>query len=261
MATGAPTVAAWGLAVNDNGDEAMKILTCETARAAVRGPRAPCSDRIKRRKVASRRAFLRAPLLALCAALAVTSMSGRSAEKTTILVLGDSLSSGYGLDGGQSWVDVLARDFAARGLPVELVNDSISGDTTAGGAARLPDALRRIRPDWVLIELGGNDGLRGQSLTAMKLNLQRMVEAARAAGVRPALLGMRLPPNYGERYTRGFERVYREVAADAAVPLLPFFIRGIEDDLRLFLPDRIHPNAAAQPIIARTVGEFLRGLL
>jgi len=188
-------------------------------------------------------------------------MSCHGAEKTTILVLGDSLSSGYGLDGGASWVDHLARDFAARGAAVDFVNDSISGDTTAGGRARLPDALRRIRPDWVIIELGGNDGLRGQSLAAMKRNLLGMVESARAAGAKPALLGMRLPPNYGQRYTRGFERVYREVAAESGAPLLPFFIRGIADDITMFLPDRIHPNAEAQTIIARTVGEFLRALL
>lgn len=195
------------------------------------------------------------------AALALFCISCFGAQKTTILVLGDSLSAGYGLDGGASWVDHLARDFAARGPAAAFINDSISGDTTAGGRARLPDALRRIRPDWVLIELGGNDGLRGASLAAMKRNLLGMVEAARAAGARPALLGMRLPPNYGARYTRGFERVYREVAAEAGVPLLPFFIRAIADDPAMFLPDGIHPNAAAQPVIARNVGEFLRGLL
>lgn len=200
-------------------------------------------------------------MAAAALAVALVSMSCFGAQKTTILVLGDSLSAGYGLDGGASWVDHLARDFDARGPAAEFINDSISGDTTAGGRARLPDALRRIRPDWVIIELGGNDGLRGASLAAMKRNLLDMVEAARAAGVRPALLGMRLPPNYGARYTRGFERVYREVAAEAGVPLLPFFIRGIADDPAMFLPDRIHPNAAAQPIIARNVGAFLRGLL
>lgn len=194
-------------------------------------------------------------------AFALLSISCFGAQKTTILVVGDSLSSGYGLDGGASWVDHLARDFAARGPAVDFVNDSISGDTTAGGRARLPDALRRIQPHWVLIELGGNDGLRGASLAAMKRNLLDMVQAARAAGARPALLGMRLPPNYGARYTRGFERVYREVAAEAGVPLLPFFIRGIENDPQMFLPDRIHPNAEAQAVIARNVGEFLRGLL
>jgi len=201
--------------------------------------------------------------LSLLAALAISifSISCHGAEKTTILVVGDSLSSGYGLPGGQSWVDHLARDFDRRGLNVELVNDSISGDTTAGGAARLPDALRRIRPDWVIIELGGNDGLRGQSLQAMEQNLLNMVRTARREGANPALLGMRLPPNYGEKYTRGFEQVYRQVAADAEVPLLPFFIRGIENDPQMFLPDRIHPNAEAQTVIARNVGEFLRGLL
>lgn len=203
----------------------------------------------------------RAVLAAALALLSLFSISCFGAQKTTILVLGDSLSSGYGLDGGDSWVDHLARDFNARGRPVEFINDSISGDTTAGGRARLPAALQRIRPHWVIIELGGNDGLRGASLVAMKRNLLDMVAAARAAGARPALLGMRLPPNYGARYTRGFERVYREVAAETGAPLLPFFIRDIAEDPGLFLPDRIHPNAQAQPIIAREVGEFLRALL
>ena len=209
----------------------------------------------------------RRQMVALLAAVLISpaslplSISCHAAEKTTILVLGDSLSSGYGLGDGEGWVDLLARDFHRRGLNIELVNDSISGDTTAGGAARLPDALSRIRPAWVIIELGGNDGLRGGSLAAMEQNLLKMVRAARADGANPVLLGMKLPPNYGEKYTRGFEQVYARVAAATATPLLPLFIRGIEDNPRMFQPDRIHPTAAAQTIIAQNVREFLAELL
>jgi len=232
-------------------------MRSESAKRGMNAARTVKRDRFGARKVAS----MPAMRMVLTVAMLLASISVHSAQKTTILILGDSLSAGYGLDGGDSWVDHLARDFTARGRPVEFINDSISGDTTAGGRARLPDALRRIKPDWVVIELGGNDGLRGASLAAMKRNLQDMVAATRAAGARPALLGMRLPPNYGARYTRAFERVYREVAAETGAPLLPFFIRGVAEDPNMFLPDRIHPNAAAQPIIAREVGEFLRALL
>lgn len=197
----------------------------------------------------------------LAGALLSLAISCHAAEKTTILVVGDSLSSGYGLGGGDTWVDLLERDWARAGREVEFVNDSISGDTTAGGAARLPAALGRIRPAWVLIELGGNDGLRGSSLEAMERNLLKMVRAARDHGAEPALLGMQLPPNYGHKYTRGFAEVYEKVAAATATPLLPLFIRGIENDPAMFQPDRIHPNAAAQAVIARNVREFLAELL
>ncbi len=197
----------------------------------------------------------------LAALLTSVCISCHAAEKTTILVVGDSLSSGYGLQTGEVWVDLLAERFARQGANVHLVNDSISGDTTAGGAARLPDALRRIRPQWVLIELGGNDGLRGSSLAAMERNLLEMVRATRQQDARPLLLGMKLPPNYGTKYTREFEAVYQRVAARTDTPLLPLFIHGIESDPAMFQDDNIHPNAEAQAIIARNVEAFLRDLL
>ena len=204
-----------------------------------------------------RRRILRAGFAAvlLAAATGAAANTGAGAAKK-LLILGDSLSSGYGLRDGESWVALLAQNL--RG--VEIINDSISGDTTAGGVARLPAVLQRVRPDWVIIELGGNDGLRGSSLGAMKKNLRGMVDAARAQGATPVLFGMRLPPNYGPRYTRDFERVYAEVAEESGAPLLPFFLRGLEDGLHWFQDDQIHPNAAAQPRIERNVREFLTEL-
>ena len=204
---------------------------------------------------ASRRRVLRAGFAALLASATLCAAANTGAAKK-LLVVGDSLSSGYGLRDGEGWVALLAQNL--RG--VEIINDSISGDTTAGGVARLPAVLRRVRPDWVIIELGGNDGLRGSSLGAMKKNLRGMIDAARAHGATPVLLGMRLPPNYGPRYTREFERVYAEVAEESGAALLPFFLRGLEDGLHWFQDDQIHPNAAAQPRIERNVREFLTGL-
>ncbi len=200
-------------------------------------------------------------MLAALAALLLAPPSAQAADKSTMLVLGDSLSSGYGLAAGESWVELLAPDFAARQRPVCLINDSISGDTTAGGAARLGASLQRLRPDWALIALGGNDGLRGGSLIAMRQNLAHMVSIARRHGVRPALLGMQLPPNYGAAYTAAFAAVYAQVAAAAEVPLLPFFLAGLETDRALFQADQIHPNAAGQAQMAANVRPFLTALL
>lgn len=188
------------------------------------------------------------------------SIASHATEKITILVIGDSLSSGYGLETSETWVELLAQEFARRGKNIDLRNDSISGDTTAGGVARLPAALRQTQPDWVIIQLGGNDGLRGNSLAAMQQNLLKMVRLTRAHGATPILFGMKLPPNYGQDYTEGFEQVYQQVATISATPLLPLFIHGIENDMSLFQPDRLHPNAQAQPIIANNVSEFIEAL-
>ncbi|MGR3914309.1 MAG: arylesterase [Gammaproteobacteria bacterium] len=209
-----------------------------------------------RRRAGIGRALCALAALLLLAVTAGQPVGGQGGDKIKLLIVGDSLSSGYGLPAGKGWVNLLAK----RLRDVDIVNDSISGDTTAGGAARLPAALRRARPDWVIIELGGNDGLRGGSLAAMKNNLRGMVDAVRAHGAKPVLFGMKLPPNYGLQYTRDFAQVYAQVAAESGAPLLPFFLRGLEDAPHLFQRDRIHPNAAAQPLIERNVREFLREL-
>lgn len=181
--------------------------------------------------------------------------------RPVILVVGDSLSAAYGLAPGQGWVDLLAARLAAEGYRHQTVNASISGDTTAGGRARLPALLARHRPAIVVIELGGNDGLRGGSLGSTRENLDAMVVAAQKSGARVLVLGMRLPPNYGPVYTREFDAIFTGVAASRKVALVPFLLAGFGDDMTYFQPDRIHPTAAAQPRLLANVWPALVPLL
>lgn len=171
-----------------------------------------------------------------------------TAPASTILVFGDSLSAGYGLDANTGWVYLLQQRLQSQGLPYAVVNASVSGETSAGGLARLPAALDQYRPQLVLIELGANDGLRGQPLNAMRANLEKMIGLARAAKATPLLLEMRLPPNYGTEYTEKFRQTYDDIAGAERVTLVPFFLAAIAADReRWFQEDGIHPNAAAQP--------------
>ena len=181
--------------------------------------------------------------------------------RPVVLVVGDSLSAAYGLAPGQGWVDLLAARLAAEGYRHQTVNASISGDTTAGGRARLPALLARHRPAIVVIELGGNDGLRGGSLKSTRENLDAMVVAAQKSGARVLVLGMRLPPNYGPAYTREFDAIFSGVAAARKVALVPFLLEGFGDDMTYFQPDRIHPTAAAQPRLLANVWPALSPLL
>ena len=184
-----------------------------------------------------------------------------SAAAGTLLVLGDSLSAGYGLAPEQGWVTLLEQRLERQGLPWHVVNVSISGDTTAGGRARLPALLERHRPDVLLLELGANDGLRGLSLAAMKDNLAAMIAQARAAGAQVLLIGMQMPPNYGPRYTERFSAIYRELAAEQEVPLVPFLLEKVALDPGLMLGDNLHPNARAQPLLLDTVWPALEPIL
>ena len=168
----------------------------------------------------------------------------------TILVVGDSLSAEYGLARGSGWVALLERRLAERKVAAHLINASISGDTTSGGRSRLPALLKQHKPDVVIIELGGNDALRGLPLDMTRDNLARMVEAAQGAGARVLLVGVDVPPNYGGDYARRFAGSYREVATARKVPLVPSILAGIADApnaQQLFQPDRIHPLAVAHP--------------
>ncbi|MDE1943215.1 MAG: arylesterase [Betaproteobacteria bacterium] len=183
------------------------------------------------------------------------------ARAGTLLVLGDSLSAGYGLAPGEGWVTLLQGRLTARQMSWQVVNASISGDTTAGGLARLEDALRRDHPDWVLVELGANDGLRGLPLSAMRHNLDAIVTRARAHGARVLLIGMRLPPNYGPQYTEGFQRVYRDLASSRHLPLVPFLLDGVALDPALIQADQLHPTAEAQPRLLDNVWHVLAPLL
>ncbi len=182
------------------------------------------------------------------------------AVATTVLLLGDSLSSGYGLE-RTGWVEMANRRFAEEGAGIRIVNDSISGDTTAGGLARIEDGIGRTDPDWVMIELGGNDGLRGVRPSVIEHNLRRMVEIAESRGIRAILLGILIPPNYGRAYTERFEQVFENVSSDKGIPLLPFFIGELALDPGYMQPDMIHPNDAAQPLIRDRVMEFLMSVL
>jgi acyl-CoA thioesterase-1 len=178
-----------------------------------------------------------------------------------LLVVGDSVSAAYGLPGGTGWVDLLAARLRERGYPQRVINASISGDTTAGGHARFPTLLAQHKPGVVVVELGGNDGLRGGDLKAMRENLDAMVTAAVRAGAKMLLIGMRLPPNYGPGYTREFEAVFAAVAAAHKVPLVPYFFDGFGERNEMFQPDRIHPTAAAQAALLDNVWPRLQPLL
>ena len=179
----------------------------------------------------------------------------------TLLIVGDSLSAAYGIPVDQGWVALLQQQLAAEHYPHTLVNASISGDTTANARARLPETITRHRPAIVILELGGNDGLRGLSLAAMKDNLAAMISAVRQAGAEVLLVGVELPPNYGTRFTDKFRAVYRELAAEYGVALLPSLVDGVGTRPELMQRDGIHPNARAQPLIAGRVREALLPLL
>jgi acyl-CoA thioesterase-1 len=179
----------------------------------------------------------------------------------TILVLGDSLSAAYGLDQSDGWVNLLQQRLEQAGYRQRVANASISGETTRGALSRLAAELERHDPSIVLIELGGNDGLRGLPLDEMRRNLADMIGLCRARKVQVVLAGMRLPPNYGRAYTRGFEQVYASLAAEHRVTLIPFLLEGLDDGLEHFQADAIHPNEAAQAVILDNVWRHLQPLL
>jgi acyl-CoA thioesterase-1 len=180
------------------------------------------------------------------------------------LVVGDSLSAEYGLARGTGWVALLQKQLATEKPGVEVINASISGDTTSGGRSRVPALLRQHQPQVVVIELGGNDALRGLPLTMTQDNLSEMTRQSKATGARVLLLGMEMPPNYGAQYSEAFKRVYTQVAQTHSVALVPFFLTGVADapdPLALFQSDRIHPHEQAQPVMLRNVWPRLRRLL
>jgi acyl-CoA thioesterase-1 len=184
-----------------------------------------------------------------------------SAPARIILVVGDSLSAAYGITIEQGWVSQLQERLDSQGYSCSIVNASISGDTTANARARLPQALASHHPAVVVLVLGGNDGLRGLSLAAMKGNLAAMISSAREAGSQVLLIGVQLPPNYGPRYTERFRMIYQDLAREHDLPLLPSLVDGIGTDQDLMQPDGIHPNAAAQPLIRDRIWELLAPLL
>jgi acyl-CoA thioesterase-1 len=201
---------------------------------------------------ALRRALLAAALLVACLP---------AAAARTALVFGDSLSAAYGLRPDQGWVHLLAERASRAGLDWRVVNASVSGETTAGGLRRLPEDLRRHKPDLVLIALGANDALRGQPVDAIRANLERMVRLAREARAEPVLVGIMIPPNYGIDYAERFRETYPKLAARLKVPLVPFLLEGVAEKAELFQADQLHPTADAQPVILDNVWRTVEPLL
>ena len=178
-----------------------------------------------------------------------------------ILIVGDSLSAGFGISQEQSWPALLGKRLAKEGFPHTVVNISISGETTSGGLARLAPALKQHQPEIVIIALGANDGLRGLALEQMRGNLAMMIRQSREAHTQALLLGMRLPPNYGVDYAQKFEAVYRELAQQYKTGLLPFMLEGFAEQRSAFLNDGLHPTAAAQAMLLDNVWRPLRPML
>lgn len=185
----------------------------------------------------------------------------QGAAAGTLLVVGDSISAAFGLETSQGWVHLLQQRLDTEGIDHQVVNASISGDTSAGGLARLPTLLEEHAPEVVILELGGNDGLRGQSPAQLKDNLEAMIEQSREAGAEVVLLGMRLPPNLGQRYTTAFAQVFDTLAEDNKLPYVPFFLEGVGGVEGMMQPDRIHPTAGAQQRLLDNVWPVLEPLL
>ncbi|HPV23271.1 MAG TPA: arylesterase [Casimicrobium sp.] len=205
--------------------------------------------------------FRRLMQMALATLLLMFATSNTHAKSAHILIVGDSLSAGYGLSSGEGWVDLLTKKLTAEKFSATVTNASISGDTTSGGLSRLPALLAKHKPTLVVIELGGNDGLRGSPVAAARANLLKMAELSKAAGAKVLMVGMRMPPNFGPSYTAQFEAMYGEVAKAVNGGLVPFFLEKIATDLTKFQADRIHPTAAAQPALLDTVWPALAKLL
>ncbi len=194
--------------------------------------------------------------------LAVFVSVSAKAETPVILVFGDSISAGYGLARvEQGWVALLQTRLKVEDYGYQVINASVSGETTAGGLARLPRALDLHHPKIVILELGGNDGLRALPIAQMRANLVRMVELAAAAGARVLLLGMRIPPNYGPEYTEQFRSTYSDLARDKKLPLVPFLLADIAQSPNLMQGDGIHPNELGQPKLLANVWPSLQPLL
>jgi acyl-CoA thioesterase-1 len=182
------------------------------------------------------------------------------ATEPVILVVGDSLSAGYGIELEQGWVVLLQKHLKESGYRYRVVNASISGDTTSGALRRLPAALKKYTPAIVILELGGNDGLRGLSLQRSHDNLDQLVRLSKQAGAKVLLLGMQIPPNYGPQYTQGFASIYRSIAEKYSLAFVPFFLEGVEGR-EWMQADGIHPKAEAQAVLLKNVWPKLRGLL
>ena len=187
--------------------------------------------------------------------------NAQSSDAPTVLIFGDSLSAGYGLEVDQSWASLLQARLTQQGYEHRVVNASISGETTEGGATRIDNALQDFSPALIILELGGNDGLRGFPASRMQTNLEKIVTRAKATGAAVVLLGIRIPTNYGQRYSNEFEDVFRQISAKYDIQWIEFFMEGIALNDDLLQEDRIHPNAEAQPILLDNAWPIIRAKL
>ncbi len=189
------------------------------------------------------------------------SLLSTTAMAKSIVVLGDSISAGYGINVDQGWVNLLQKKLQQENLPYTVYNESISGDTTAGGLARIDNILNKIKPDILLLELGANDGLRGLSPKAMENNLAEIIKRSQNHGAKVLLLGMRIPPNYGKRYIDMFYNIYPQLAEQLKIPLVPFLLEDVALHEHLMQSDGLHPDTLAQPVITAKVWRYLQPLL
>jgi acyl-CoA thioesterase-1 len=194
-------------------------------------------------------------------ALALAALALPAFAASTVMVFGDSLSAAYGLASGDGWVSLLGQRIAREKRPWQVVNASVSGETTAGGLSRLPADLARHHPSVVVIELGANDALRGQPVSGIRANLERMIQLVRKARAQPVLVGIMIPPNYGIDYAAEFRDLYPKLAKEDQVPLVPFLLAGVVGHPELFQADQLHPTAAAQPTLLDNVWRTLEPLL
>ena len=211
----------------------------------------------------NRRDCIASAALALLAGACSPALAA-DASQPVILVVGDSISAEYGLARGTGWVALLDKQLTDEKISAKVVNASVSGDTTSGGRSRLPALLKQHQPGIVIIELGGNDALRGLPLKNTEDNLRWMTEQSQKAGAKVMLVGMQVPPNYGADYTKRFEQTFSSASKDMRTALVPFLLKGVADQAdptALFQSDRIHPNAKAQPILLGNVWPTLKPLL
>ena len=176
-----------------------------------------------------------------------------TAQTKTLLILGDSISAGYGIKESQNWVSLLENSINSNGTKLRIINSSVSGDTTIGGLSRITSDLEKHKPDFVLIELGGNDGMRGYPIEEIKNNLVKISKAIAAANAVPLIMQIKIPPNYGKRYVTAFENIFSQVAEEQNLTMLTFLLEKVALNKELMQQDGIHPNKAAQPLIADQV--------
>ena len=176
-----------------------------------------------------------------------------TADTKKLLILGDSISAGYGLKESENWVQLLETSLNASSIELKIINSSISGDTTIGGLSRIESDLRKHNPNYVLVELGGNDALRGYPIDRIKANLLKIIDASLAAEANPIIMQIRIPPNYGKNYVAAFESIYSEIAVEKNIPKVSFILEKVALDKSLMQQDGIHPNSKAQPLIAKQV--------